>query len=130
MLELARQGVQGLVNGVHVDAGQDVLERLGLTVHGMVDRWLLCCKGERQKHERYEQNLKEIDSQHNVGGQFRLMVCGWRLKWRKLTALRRMRVARQEFGWGGAERRGGPCNEDQEEERGGLRKEEKQGRCR
>lgn len=123
--------MQGLVNGVHVDAGQDVLERLGLTVHGMVDRWLLCRKGERQEHERYEQNLEEIDSQHGSGGQFQLMVYGWWLKWRKATALRRMRVVRQESGWGGAERRRGPCNEDEEEEeRGGLRKEEKQGICR
>lgn len=123
--------MQGLVNGLHVDAGQDVLERLGLTVHGMVDRWLLCRKGERQKHERYEQDLEEIDSQHTGGGQFRLMVCGWWLKWRKATALRRMRVARREFGWGGAERRGGPCNENEEEERGDYgKKRSRDLRCR
>jgi hypothetical protein len=39
--------MQGLVNGVHVDAGQEVLERLGLTVHGMVDHWLLRRESER-----------------------------------------------------------------------------------
>jgi hypothetical protein len=43
--------MQGLVNGVHVDAGQDVLERLGLTVHGMGDHWLLRRQDKRQEHE-------------------------------------------------------------------------------
>lgn len=64
MLELAREGVQGLVNGLHVDAGQNVLKRLGLTVHGTVDRWLLCRKGERQEHQRCEHDLEEVGSQH------------------------------------------------------------------
>lgn len=62
--------MQGLVNRFHVDAGQDVLERLRLTVHGMVDRWLLRREGEGQEHERYEHDLEEVDSQHGGSDQF------------------------------------------------------------
>lgn len=63
--ELGGEGVQGIMDGVHIDAGQHVLERLpGGDDVGIVGWLLVGSEDDGQEHQRHQEYLEQAETQH------------------------------------------------------------------